>query len=306
MRIKNIDVKFDSLLAQYLYEYRKLQLQGIGTFELDKAVTVNHEHDKETYYPIEGLTFSYNTKDVTNEDLITFLVKKLGKIEPLVRSDLESYLSNIKQFLNIGKPYTIEGVGTLNKNNQGTYEFTPGNFLPVKEELSPKKEKSEPSLKPPKAKSGGKAFAMFLIVIASLAVLGGIGWGVYTFVLKNDQTQELSSVDGSEENTDSTTTAAAKTDTTAISTAATSPSALSPDSAATYKMIFEFTPRRQRAITRTAQLNTLKINATYDTLGPAGGKYRIYVAKQLKATDTLRVRDSIAKFFLKKVTIARQ
>ena len=294
-------MKFDSLLAQYLYENKKLQLQGIGTFELDKAVTVNHEHDKETFYPIEGLSFLYNTKDVTNEDLISFLVKKLGKIEPLVRSDLESYLSNIKQFLNIGKPYTIEGVGTLNKNNSGTYEFTPGNFLPVKEELNPKREKIEPSLKPPSERTSGKAFAVFLIVIASIAVLGGIGWGIYTFFLKDNQQIEYTSVDGSEE--DSTNSANNNVIDTTTTQATVEPG---PNDTVAYKMIIETTPKALRAVTRKEQLLKYRINAAYDTLGTPQAKYRIFIPKRLVAADTLRVRDSIAKFFLKKVVIARQ
>ena len=81
-------MKFDDLLAQYLYEKKSLQLQGIGTFQLDGAVVLPQPQDKEIYYPIEGLHFTFSPKDQTNEDLITFLVKKLGKIQPLVRSDL--------------------------------------------------------------------------------------------------------------------------------------------------------------------------------------------------------------------------
>ena len=130
---KIISVKFDNHLAAYLYQFKSLTLEGIGTFALDDKVRVPNEQEKEVYYPIEGLVFTYNPKSITDDNIIFFLVKKLGKIEPLIRSDLEYYLSHIKQFLNIGNPFTIEGIGTLSKSNQGIYEFTPGNFLPVKE-----------------------------------------------------------------------------------------------------------------------------------------------------------------------------
>lgn len=296
-------MKFDDLLAQYLYEHKTLQLQGIGSFELDKAVNTNHEQDKGIYYPIEGLAFTYNTKEVTPEELITFLVKKLGKITPLVRSDLDSYLSNIKQFLNIGKPYTIEGVGTLHKNNQGSYEFTPGNFLPVKEELSPKREKTEPSLKP-KARSsnGGKTIAIIIIIIASLAVLGGIGWGVSTFFMNKDQSNEgFAQVD---ETADDTANIAASDTNTSVQPSVTP--AVNPNDTANFKMIFETTRSKPRAITRTNQLIGLKIRAQYDTVKNAGGiQYRLFVTKRLFPADTTRVRDSIAKFFLRKVTVER-
>jgi nucleoid DNA-binding protein len=296
-------VKFDDLLAQYLYEHKTLQLQGIGSFELDKAVNTNHEQDKGVYYPIEGLAFTYNTKENTPEELITFLVKKLGKITPLVRSDLDSYLSNIKQFLNIGKPYTIEGVGTLHKNNQGSYEFTPGTFLPVKEELSPKREKTEPSLKPKAASTnGGKTIAIIIIIIASLAVLGGIGWGVSTFFINKDQANE-EPVQGDELAEDTTGITAGDTTTTRAPGAAST----NPNDTASFKMIFEVTNSKARAITRTNQLIALKIRARYDTVTRASGtQYRIFVTKRLFPADTTRVRDSIAKFFLRRVLVERE
>jgi hypothetical protein len=296
-------VKFDDLLAQYLYEHKTLQLQGIGSFSLEGKVSVPYEQEKEIYYPIEGLTFTHNSKEIINEDLVSFLVKKLGKIQPLVRSDLESYLSNVKQFINLGKPYTIEGVGTLHKNNQGTYEFTPGNFLPVKEELNPKRENPEHNYPQKSNSNAGRVFLMILVVIVSLAALAGIGWGIYTLVVKNKSAQQQEVVASMD--TDTTATAGNVNDTaTAIPPTQVSQS---PTDTAAYKMIFEITPSKKRAVVRTAQLQTLKINAKYDSAQTGQTmRYRIYVTKKLTASDTLRVRDSIAKFFMKSVVIERQ
>jgi hypothetical protein len=296
-------VKFDDLLAQYLYEHKILQLQGIGSFSLEGKVSVPYDQEKEIYYPIEGLTFTHNNKEIIDENLVAFLVQKLGKIQPLVRSDLESYLSNIKQFINLGKPYTIEGVGTLHKNNYGTYEFTPGNFLPVKEELNPKRENPDHNYPQKTSNTAGRAFLIFLIVVISLAVLGGIGWGIYTLVVNNKPAAE-------EQPVTTTETTDTLTSTTGIDTASTQlPGAVSPAATDTvaYKMIFEITPSKKRAIARTGQLQTLKINAKYDSVQTGElKKYRIYVIKRLTASDTLRIRDSIARFFLKTVTIDRQ
>lgn len=131
-------MKFDDHLSAYLYEYKSLKLEGIGTFTLDDKVRIPGEQEKEVYYPIEGLAFTYDPKSGTDENIILFLVKRLGKIEPLIRSDLESYLYQIKVFLNIGNPYTIEGIGTLTKNNQGVYELTPEIFCQQKKNFIPK------------------------------------------------------------------------------------------------------------------------------------------------------------------------
>jgi nucleoid DNA-binding protein len=299
-------VKFDDLLAQYLYEKKSLQLQGIGTFELDKNVSLPNEQDKQVYYPIEGLTFIYNTKDVTNEDLVTFLVKKLGKIQPLVRSDLDSYLSNIKQFINIGKPYTIEGIGTLHKNNQGTYEFTPGNFLPVKEELSPKRESGEHSIHPAERRSkrsgggGGKGLALALVIIASLAALGGIGWGVYTFFLSDESSAVT---------TDSTQDALpsnAQWDS-AAKNATTDTTQTSPTSDSTkYKMVFETTPVATRVNSRTAFLRKEGMTIGIDTLKAQNPvQYRMYVPVTSLPGDTARIKDSLSRIFDRAIKVQR-
>jgi nucleoid DNA-binding protein len=302
-------VKFDDLLAQYLYDNKQLQLQGIGSFQLDGSVRVHNENEKGVHYPIEGLGFVYNTKEITNEDLIAFLVKKLGKIQPLVRSDLDSYLSNIKQFLNIGKPYTIEGIGTLQKNNQGTYEFSPGSFVPTKEELSPKREKKErgePSFNSAERSnsgSGGRVVAVILIAIASLAVLGGIGWGVYTLFFKKDKPAEVTTTVGTEELATDTTVSPLDTTSTQTLPAPVSTAAPGGDSAR-YRMVFEVTYSNKRAHVRTDFLRKSGINSMIDS-GTINNvpRYRLYIPVVCPPADTLRLKDSLRKFFAKPIRV---
>lgn len=289
-------MKFDDLLAQYLYENKTLNLQGLGTFTLEGRVSVPSEHDKGIYYPIEGLTFIHNTKVSIDEALVSFLVKKLGKIQPLVRSDLESYLSNVKQFINLGKPYTIEGVGTLHINNQGIYEFTPGNFLPAKEELNSPKEANENAyVQRENSSSTGKTFLVILIILASIAALAGMGWGVYILVNNDKPTEAVTppAVDS------------LVSDTIAIDTSALT--SLSTADSANYKMIFEITPLKSRAVSRSAQLQTLNIDAKFDSITSGERtQFRIYVNKWLATADTMRIRDSISRFFLRRVVVEKE
>ncbi len=292
-------MKFDDLLAQYLYEKKSLQLQGIGTFELDKNVSLPNEQDKQIYYPIEGLTFIYNTKDVTNEDLIVFLVKKLGKIQPLVRSDLDSYLSNIKQFINIGKPYTVEGIGTLHKNNQGTYEFTPGNFLPVKEELSPKREAGEHSIHPAERKQtgNGKSMALILVIIASLIVLGGIAWGVYVFFFSEETTE------GATGNTENVQSANGQLDSAAENISIDS-NYTSTTETVNYKMIFETTPLASRLNSRMAILTRDGMTVGVDTVKQNNVvKYKLFIHVECTPADTVRIKDSLYKVFRRPIRV---
>lgn len=304
-------MKFDDQLAAYLYENKLLNLEGIGTFTLDSKVSVPSEQEKEVYYPIEGLQYTYNPKARTDESIIIYLVKKLSKIEPLIRSDLESYLSDIKQFLNIGKPYTIRGIGTLTKNNQGIYEFTPGSFLTAKEETHPKKEKVSHSYNnyPARSKSSaGKTFVTILVIIVALAALGGIGWGISTLISKKQLTSEerpqgysdTVSQQANEDTLPKATTPAKPSTAVAENTSKTGDSV-------SYKMIFEITPSYQRAVKRTAQLNSYNTRSKYDTIRANNTlQYRLFLPVKVRPSSIERVRDSLSKFFGRKVYVEKQ
>ncbi|MDQ6814869.1 MAG: hypothetical protein M3040_14130 [Bacteroidota bacterium] len=307
-------MKFDDQLAAFLYENKTLRLEGIGTFTLDSKVSVPHEQEKEIYYPIEGLSFTYNPKSETEEAVIAYLVKKLHKIQPLIRSDLESYLSNIKQFINLGKPYTIEGIGTLSKNNQGTFEFTPGNFLPVKEELNPKRENEEHNYPVRSQSNAGRIFVVILIVVAALAALGGIGWGVSNFLANrqttNDNEQPISTTDTITQtfagDTSKPITSAAATQSVSAALNAGTVSNAGTDSAS-FKMIFEVTNLKERAHRRTQQLHRYNTKNKYDTVHVGDVvKYRLFLPVRIRLADTTRVKDSLRKFLGSTVFIEKQ
>ena len=102
-------MKFSPLFSQYLVSNKQLQLAGIGTFDLDNAGTINFHHD---------------TSVREDANLVGFIAEQTGKMKSLIASDLDSHLELARQFLNIGKPYLFEGIGTLTKNKAGKLEFT--------------------------------------------------------------------------------------------------------------------------------------------------------------------------------------
>jgi len=268
-------VKFDDHLAAYLYEYKSLTLEGIGTFTLDEKVKVPDEHEKEVFYPIDGLAFIYNPKSVSEENIIFFLVEKLHKIEPLIRSDLESYLYNIKVLLNIGSPYTIHGIGTLNKNNQGILEFTPGDFLPAKEVLNPKRENAAHNYPVRSTSSGGRVMVIILIVVSALAAIAGLGWAIFNFTGKHfvsgESAREQPPIrtivqESPITNLNKDTETIQNSSTTEPSAATAAKTIIFSGDSVTYKMVFEVTKSKERATDRTAQLNTLHSNTTYDSI----------------------------------------
>lgn len=317
-------MKFDDQLAAYLYENKSLTLEGIGTFTLDDKARVPNEQEKEIYYPIEGLSFTYNPTSTTDEDIIFFLVKKLHKIEPLIRSDIESYLSNIKVLLNIGNPYTIEGIGTLNRNNQRIYEFTPGNFTPAKEQLNPKRENADHNYPVRPSFSAARFFVIILIVISALAALGGIGWGILNFFEKqpiaNEEYQQqrqpdtiplkIDTITRQKDNKSIDTNTEKQPEITPplSSSAPTAKAILNTAGPASYKMVFEITKSKERAHSRTLQLNTLHSYTQYDSIpiNDSVAYYRLFLLMKVAPADTTRVKDSLQIFFGSKIFMEKQ
>jgi len=120
-------LKLASLLLQYLYTHKRLDLPGIGTFLLNVpfiADPENQKHDKQA--GLESISFENNSTIKQNPDLVQFIADQTGKIRALASANLDSHLALAQQFLNIGNPFLFEGIGILEKIKSGEYSFTPG------------------------------------------------------------------------------------------------------------------------------------------------------------------------------------
>jgi hypothetical protein len=192
-------VKIEQVLVHYLIKTKHLALQGIGTFDLDATIPENTDPEKPVMVPVDAIRFNYNPKTTEDEGLVDFIVIHTKKIKPLASSDLDSYLSLGRQFLNIGKPFVLPGMGTLEKQNSGELMFIPGQEVAPR--LEPNKIKNEEERETPeeenlfndyqkarKNQSGQKA----LVAIVFLVIIGLIGWAVWTYLLKpNDESKEV-------------------------------------------------------------------------------------------------------------------
>ncbi|HMP86541.1 MAG TPA: hypothetical protein PKE63_04645, partial [Lacibacter sp.] len=123
-------MKVQELLAPYLYQYKQLTLPGIGTFELDPSVNVSELKDEN--WPENTIRFSANAQAQADEAFLAYLVEHSGKMKILALSDLESYISNGLQLLNIGKPFQLRGIGLISKNSSGEFSFIQGTPAPEK------------------------------------------------------------------------------------------------------------------------------------------------------------------------------
>jgi len=111
-------LKIAPLLADFLLRHQRLDLPGIGSILLESEQTPG--------MGLTGARFEPGTGNREPAELIQFIAEQTGKQKTLAASDLDSHLENVKQFLNIGKPYHFEGIGTLTKLQSGEFSFTPG------------------------------------------------------------------------------------------------------------------------------------------------------------------------------------
>lgn len=112
-------MKLSPLLAQYLVANRKLSLAGIGQFVADSQSRGEGSSEQQ-------VRFTGNKSEKMDEGLIAFVGKETGKMKSLAEADISSYIDQMKEFLNIGKPFFIEGIGTLTPVKGGVLEFTAG------------------------------------------------------------------------------------------------------------------------------------------------------------------------------------
>jgi flagellar basal body-associated protein FliL len=181
---ENYPVKVQELLAEYLYQHKTLKLPSIGLFELDPAVNVYESKDEP--WPENAIRFTRDTSTAMDEHLLSFLVERSGKMKPLAQSDLESFLMNGLQLLNIGKPFQLKGIGLLSKIGSNELTFQQG--LPNVDRteqpsqsyvLKDRTRKDEEVRELDFSHSEKKSSKKLLILLGSILAVGLISWAVY-------------------------------------------------------------------------------------------------------------------------------
>lgn len=185
-------MKIEQLLVQHFYNNREVTLQGMGTFTLSGDFVMPKENDKDAEIPENAISFQYNDKAVADDALIDYIVQQTRKMKSLATADLDSYLVLGKQFLNIGKPFKIEGVGMLVKSQQGDLEFTKGHAFHAKMDATPaalKEQRANPEISfasESKSDAGSKKGLLIAGIVLVLALVGTTAW--YFLSKKNNNT----------------------------------------------------------------------------------------------------------------------
>ncbi|HEV8283349.1 MAG TPA: hypothetical protein VGQ09_03515 [Chitinophagaceae bacterium] len=295
-RQKSKTLKLAPLLAQYLYEKKKIDLAGIGTFLLDPSARKNPD----AQHASEGISFQNNAAVKEDDELISYISAHTGKMKALASSDLNSYLELARQFLNIGKPFQIEGIGTLVKNKSGLFEFTADHLLIDKVKDSGIKELSATStsdeslttyesLKPHVEKSPPyKRIFLGVLVVATTALIIWAGYKLY----KNNSSTSASEEQQAQETVPATDTVkyvSPNTDTNAASGQKNQTAASN-----TFRFVIEVA-NKKRAFQRYAMLKKGMIPIQMSTDDSVS--FKLFFVIPATPADTARISDSLTVWY---------
>ena len=294
-------MKIDQVLIHYLLKHKQLPLQGIGTFRLEAVLPDTADPDKPIIIPENAISFQYDPKVAEDKNLIDFIIENTRKIRPLASSDLESYLMLGREFLNIGNPFILPNIGTLQKTNSGELVFKGGQHaadkigtqrVKIEDEGAEKYEENmfNDYQRKHKTQNGNT-----ILIAVSLLVVGFIAWAVWRYAFNNEEQQEkLSSTNmivplpDSSQKTDSFST------TNPLLNANNNVFRNPLDSFTFQVVVNEFT-NSQAALARLAQLKSYGRNVilyTNDSI-----TYKIAEPFMRPLADTTKVLDSLSRYY---------
>ena len=158
-----------------------------------------------------------------------------------------------------------------------------------------------------KMSESNRSATIIFIIIAVVAFFGAAIWGI-TYLMNKNKGEELNQV--IEDTTPASQNVALPPDTlqtTKAPQSIASTPVLNDTMAYDYKLIFDITKNKERVFARSARLKKDGIKFKIDTLRIADTlNYRMYIPKKLMASDTIRVKDSLKKFFLKPIILERK
>jgi hypothetical protein len=330
-------LKLPQLLSQFLYQNRKMDLPGIGSFTLDAGAVIPQESDRMGQIPASGITFKNANIAVADEALILFIKEHTGKMKSLVSADLDFYLTTGRQLLNIGKMFYLEGIGTLVKNKEGKLDFTPGDYMVARID-DPNAERKSTSFDeaPRQQETGSSNSRQMLLLIGLIGGLIVIGWGGYylykrnTYVEPTAENKATVIPEPSASRTDTTAAAKAgdssattattgKTDTIAgVAAPSTQPTTTPPATQPTtpapvavtpvptgdqslFRFVILETANKNRALRRYNQLLGYQLNIKLEQKDSA--YFKLYFPIPATIRDTTHIKDSLADVYAARVTI---
>lgn len=305
-------MKLAHLLSQFLYTYKKLDLPGFGSFVFDPNSYIDPDA-KGKEMPVGSIQFESNPSITQSPELIDFISSQSGKIKALAAADLDSHLNLIQQFLNIGKPFTLEGIGNLVKVKSGEYAFVSG-------EAGPEKVKEYSTREITATSSTEDSFSDYKSVFYGnhekkfnwrkpavvLLIIGGVGlaiWGGYTvYKMTTGKNKAIANKKNEEAPVLVSDSAVQKKDSVAPVQNTTNNQINNPVATGTYKFILE-TSDAKRAFDRFAKLKAFQWAVQMETQDSI--TYKLFMVLPASPADTSRLLDSLSMLNGRRVYISQ-
>lgn len=297
-------MKIEQLLISFFIQNKKISLQGIGSFYLLADPIVSKDDSQNFIFPENSIEFKSDKNTEQDELFIQYISEITNKIKPLATSDLESFTILNKQFLNLGKPIVLEGIGSITKKKEGILEFTQANKIVLHNETASEydtKEKGDRFLKntnkdynSKKTKNSNVMF--FSLVFVSTIIIAFV---IFYFL----QNSKKDNPESNEENVINT----IQNDTTEIKkdslTTLDSTLLLKVDSIRNFKIIVRKYDKLSKAQKGFKTLS--KSEYGKDLIMYTKDSVQFYLAVPIlgNINDTIKIKDSIIKQFGKKVFI---
>ena len=282
-------MKLAPVLAEYLYQNKRLDLPGIGTFLFTPTTFTGDDNNKQS-----SIKFEADHLVSESPELINFISTKTGKMKALAAADLDSHLELAQQFINIGNPFLFEGIGSLVKTKSGQYEFSPEIIANEKTKEFKGKEITSTSstensftdynniLSPKKIKTNWQKPVILLLILI------GVGlaiWGGYTLSKKRVSKNNTVSVPQKTEEEISqpdTTTIAKKVDSIVVEKPRVS--------SGNYKFVVEVAAK-ERGLHRYDMLKGFGLDVQMETKDSVD--FKLFFLLPAAAKDTARIIDSL-------------
>ncbi|MDB5229803.1 MAG: hypothetical protein JWN76_608 [Chitinophagaceae bacterium] len=279
---------YEHLIYEYLSREGEVSLHQVGVLEVHR--------DREP-----SVVFHYDKRAMNSDGLITYIAEKLGKNPSITRFDIESHLEQARQFIHIGKPYVIPGIGNIYLAKGGVYDLDVQNAQTriVEEENSYQYNTGETADRARKQKG--------LMWLAAILVLALIAAGVYGIVnyFSTSKKEKQNLVENASPATD-TLAVIKKPDSVAPQQNNVALSSLSPEDSAMFKVVMERTFKITRARSRSRYLvDSLHYNAGFDSVKTPenASLYRIYLLRKIKVADTAESKTNWRHFFGREISL---
>ena len=279
-----------------------MSLEGLGTFTVDGPIPEVTDNERPVVIPANSVSFQYNPKVAEDQQIVDFIVENTKKIKPLASADLNSFLTLGRQFLNIGKPFTIQNLGTLEKMKSGDLEFKPGQV--VLQKIQPPKDITENNLeendeenlfddyRTSDSRQSKKVFITLLMVF----VLVAAGWVAWNYLLKKEPASSHEEIVPIAEIDDQIPDSSAITPVLDSSVTGTASDTIS------YDIVIQTASTRQQLLPRFTKLQSWGRNVELVTDDSV--TYKLVTQMKGLATDTAKVIDSVnTQFYLGKAYI---